>query len=422
MSEQTILVVSGALLLVVAVSGRLSRAFLTEPLAMVLLGVIAAVIGLGQVDIAHPFVLTFLELTLALILFTDAARIDIRRRGRAFSWPARMLGLGLPLAIIMGALVAGWLLGLPFGVALLLGVILAPTDAALAEPVLEAKELPVRVRQSLNVESGLNDGLALPALFIAIGIIEAEEGNGVSDAVLLVVRQVGIGLAGGIVTAVLGAWLIGNATKRGWMNPLHQKIAALALALVCFAGVQILGGSGFVATFVAGAVLGARVRPRTEYLYEFAETEGKMLVLISFLFLGAGPIYLLLSDGAPIEVWLLALVSLFIVRPLAISISLIGGRLLGATRLFLGWFGPRGLATVVFFLVAVEELDSSQGLPFQAIVATVALSILLHGVSARPASIALARRIERAELEDDDMAEMAEVYAHPMRSSRKSGD
>jgi len=421
--ELIIFVIAGALLAVVSVSGRLSRAWLTEPLAMVVIGVVVAAVGLGPVDMTHPAVLTFLELTLALVLFTDAARIDLsKRHGRAVSWPARMLGIGLPLAIVLGALLAFWILDLPLGLALLLGVILAPTDAALAEPVLEAKELPVRVRQSLNVESGLNDGLALPALFIAMAIIEAEEGLRAADAVLLVVRQVGIGLAGGILTAIFGAWLIGTTAKRGWMDPLHQKIAALTLALACFAAVQMLGGSGFVATFVAGAILGSRVHPKHEYLYEFAETEGKMLVLIAFFFMGAGPIYVLVSEGAPIEVWLLALASVFIVRPVAIAISLMRGRLLLATTAFLGWFGPRGLATAVFYLVAVEEVGTGDDIAASVVIATITLSIFLHGVSARPLSVWLSRRIERAELEDEDMAEMAEVYAHPMRSSRESGD
>jgi NhaP-type Na+/H+ or K+/H+ antiporter len=418
MADLAILVISGALLLVVAVSGRLSRVWLTEPLAMVVLGLVAAAVGLGPVALDHPASLIFLELTLALVLFTDAARIDLtKRKGRRLSWPARMLGIGLPLAIILGAVAAGLLFDVPLGVALLIGAILAPTDAALAEPVLEVEELPMRVRQSLNVEAGLNDGLALPGLFIALGIIEAEEGTRFRDAVLLVVAQVGIGVAGGLVAGLIGAWVIGRATSRGWMNPLHQKISALALALACFAAVQMLGGSGFVATFVAGGVLAARIRPRCEYLYEFAEEEGKVLVLLAFLFIGAGPVYLLVTNGAPIEVWALAFLSLFVIRPVAIAVSLIGAKLLPATKAFLGWFGPRGLATVVFFLVASEELGMVEMRDLNLLIATVALSILLHGLSAKPASNWLARRIARAEWAE--MPEMTEVYANPTRGFSK---
>jgi len=136
-----------------------------------------------------------------------------------------MLLIGLPLAMILGAVVAGWILAIPFGAALLLGVILAPTDAALAEPVLESEVLPVRVRQTLNIESGLNDGLALPVLFIAIGLIESEAGRSVSSSVLLVVSLVGIGVAGGALLGLAGAWVISRATEHGWMDELHQKIA-----------------------------------------------------------------------------------------------------------------------------------------------------------------------------------------------------
>ncbi|MCZ6736665.1 MAG: cation:proton antiporter, partial [Actinobacteria bacterium] len=173
-AETIILVLSATVFAIVAVSGRLARLSITEPLMAVGIGILITFLVVDPVDIRSPAALTFLELTLALVLFTDAARIDVGRIRRQYRWPARMLLIGLPLAMILGALVAGWILAIPFGAALLLGVILAPTDAALAEPVLESEVLPVRIRQTLNIESGLNDGLALPVLFIAIGLIESE--------------------------------------------------------------------------------------------------------------------------------------------------------------------------------------------------------------------------------------------------------
>lgn len=382
---------------------------------MVVLGVVLATLGFGPIDFSHPGILIFLELTLALVLFTDAARIDLKRRGRSVSWPARMLGIGLPLAIVLGALAAGWILDLPLGLALLVGVILAPTDAALAEPVIEAETLPIRVKQSLNVESGLNDGLALPALFIAIGIIKAEEGGSVQGAVLLVVEQVGIGAVGGMVFGFVGSWILIQGIQRGLMDPLHQRIAALAVAIACFGLVQYLGGSGFVATFVAGGLLRGRLQARDEHVYQFAETEGKVLVLIAFLFVGAGPVYVLFQTGASQEVWLIAFLSLFIVRPLAIAVSLWRAKLLPVTMAFLGWFGPRGLATVVFFLVAAEEVGLAEVRDTHVVTVTIVLSVLLHGLSAKPASERLARRIHMAESEG--MAEMEDVYEHPMRTA-----
>lgn len=412
-AETIILVLSATVFAIVAVSGRLARLSITEPLMAVGIGILITFLVVDPIDIRSPAALTFLELTLALVLFTDAARIDVGRIRRQYRWPARMLLIGLPLAMVLGAVVAGWILAIPLGAALLLGVILAPTDAALAEPVLESEVLPVRIRQTLNIESGLNDGLALPVLFIAIGLIESEAGRSVSSSVLLVVSLVGIGVAGGALLGLAGAWVISRATEHGWMDELHQKIAAVALALGTFAAVEVLGGSGFVAAFVAGAVLGARVRPKCEYLYDFADTEGRALVLIAFVFLGAGPIYQLIREGVPWQAWAVSLVALFVVRPLAIGVSLIGEKLLPSTVLFFGWFGPRGLATAVFLLVAFEELTDISPLVADITFLTVALSVLLHGVSAMPASQWLAGRIEMRDRRE--MPEMGEAFNHPTR-------
>jgi NhaP-type Na+/H+ or K+/H+ antiporter len=412
--ETVVLVLSAAVFAIVAISGRLSRLSVTEPLVAVVLGLFVALLIGDPIDVRSPSALIFLELALVLVLFTDAARIDIGHIRRQYRWPARMLLIGLPLAMILGAAVSGWILGLPLGAALLLGVILAPTDAALAEPVLESEVLPVRVRQSLNVESGLNDGLALPALFIAMGLIESEAGRSISSSALLVIRQVGIGVAGGAVLGFAGAWVISRATQHGWMDGLHQKIAAVALALGTFAAVQILGGSGFVAAFVAGAVLGAQVRPKCEYLYEFADTEGRALVLIAFVFLGAGPISRLIAEGVSWEAWVVSLLALFVVRPAAIGISLIGEKLLPSTVAFFGWFGPRGLATAVFLLVAFEEMTDLSPLVAEITFLTVGLSVLLHGVTAMPASNWLAGRIELKHRRE--MPEMGEAFDHPTRS------
>ena len=187
MNELVALVAAGAILIVTVVSGRLSRIWFTEPLMAALLGVVLGQLLSTPIDISDRAVLTFLELTLALVLFSDASRISVRELKADYSWPTRMLGIGLPLAIAFGTAAAMWLLGLPFGFALLLGVVLAPTDAALPEPVLSNHSVPSRIRQALNVESGLNDGLAVPALLIATGLIEADQGMSTqSEAVTIV--------------------------------------------------------------------------------------------------------------------------------------------------------------------------------------------------------------------------------------------
>lgn len=411
-TEIAIIVIAGAVLAVVAISGRLYKVWLTEPLVAMVFGIVIGSIVVAPIDLEEPAVLTFLELTLALVLFSDAARIDVAKLRLDYAWPTRMLIFGMPLAMVGGALTGWWLMdGVTVGVALLLGVILAPTDAALAEPVLESERLPVRIRQTLNIESGLNDGLALPALFIAVGVQAEVAGNGAANAVVIFTRQVGLGVAGGLAFGFLGALLIGKGTRHGWMSPLHQKIAAVALALLAFASVQQFGGSGFVATFVTGAVLAARVRPSCDYLYEFARTEGRTLVLIAFVLIGAGPVRQILQNGVEAPVWGLVVVSLFVVRPLAIAVSLIGQRLMWSTTVFLGWFGPRGLATIVFMLVAFEELASMPPELLDVVVLAVALSVVLHGLSATPMSNWLSARIESRG--EETMPEMGDGHEHP---------
>lgn len=411
-AEIAILLIAGAVFGVVAISGRLYRVWLTEPLVAMALGVAIGALVVEPIDLENPVVLTFLELTLALVLFSDAARIDAVKLRQDYAWPVRMLLIGLPLAMVGGSVAFGLLFGWTY--ALLAGVILAPTDAALAEPVLESERLPVRVRQTLNIESGLNDGLAVPALLITLGLVGVEMGANGGSAATVFIREIGIGTIGGALFGLFGALIIGKGTRHGWMSPLHQKIAAVALALLAFASVQLLEGSGFVATFVAGAVLGARVRPRCEYLYEFARTEGRTLVLVAFVLVGAGPVNDILQRGVQLEVWAISLLALFVIRPLAIVISLIGQKLLPATAVFLGWFGPRGLATIVFMLVAFDELPTMPPPLLDVVVLTVALSALLHGLTATPLSNWLAGRIEaRGEA---SMPEMGKGYEHPMRT------
>jgi NhaP-type Na+/H+ or K+/H+ antiporter len=407
--DAVILVGAGAVLVVIASSGKLERVWLTEPLVAALIGVIVGLLT-NPVSLESPLILTFLELTLALVLFSDASRIDLSRLRDGYSWSLRMLVIGLPIAIVMGAALAGWYLSLPLGLALLLGVILAPTDAALAAPVLESHFVPPRVRQTLNVESGLNDGLAVPALLIAIGIIEAEEGASVASSVGLVLTQLGIGIVGGLVIGWLGAKVIGKATSLGWMNPMHQKIAAVLLAIAGFAAVQLAGGSGFVATFIAGALMSHLVRTQSDYLYEFADEEGHTMVILAFFIFGVGPGTRLIEEGVPARALVFAAISLLLVRPIAVALSLVRQNLKPRTIVFLGWFGPRGLATLVFLLVAIEELGPVDPLVRDTVAVAVALSILAHGLTAVPMSRWLAgMRLT------EDMPESGEAFAHPTR-------
>lgn len=409
-AEAIVLLGAVAVLAVTAVSGRLDRVWLTEPVVVTAIGIAAGIWLIGPVDMGSPLILMLFELTLALVLFSDASRIDMSRLRDGYSWPLRMLAIGLPVGILVGTVLFGWILGVSLGVALLVGAILAPTDAALAEPVLVSDVVPARVRQTLNVESGLNDGLVVPVLLIAIGIIDAGEGSGVAGGARLVLSQIGIGILGGVLVGWLGAKLIARGTEAGWMNPLHRRIAAVVLALGCFAGVQLVGGSGFVATFIAGGLVSHLIQTRREHLYEFVEEEGHTLVLVALLIFGVGPAADLLQRGVPVEATAVAFVSLVVVRPLAIGISLIGQGLNTRTVAFLGWFGPRGLATIVFLLVAAQQLNSIDQIVIDTVTLTVLASVVAHGVSAYP----LSRWLAGMPL-TEDMPEMGEAFAHPMR-------
>ncbi|HEX6222340.1 MAG TPA: cation:proton antiporter [Acidimicrobiia bacterium] len=408
--ETVVLVGAGALFVITTVSGWLERLLLTEPLVAMILGTVVGAFLADPIELETPPILTVLELTLALVLFSDASRINVMHLRDGYPWPLRMLMIGLPLVVVLGAIFSSWYLSLPLGLAMLLAAVLAPTDAALAEPVLGADEVPARVRQALNVESGLNDGLAVPLLLIAIGIIDAEEGGGVANAVSLVFSQLGIGVVGGLVVGWLGATIIGRAGDSGRLNLLHQKVAAVALALVGFSAVQLLGGSGFVAVFIAGGLMSYLLKSPSEYIYQFAEAEGHSLVLIAFFIVGAGPVTRVISEGVSPQAVVVALVSLFVLRPFAIWLSLLDQRLSRRTVVFLGWFGPRGLATVVFLLVAVGELGALPTLVEDVITTTVILSVALHGLSALPMS----RWLGGMEM-DETMPEMGEAYAHPTR-------
>ena len=408
--EAIVLLGAGALFLVTVVSGLLDRVWLTEPLLATILGLVAGLFAVGRLDLESPLILTIFELTLALVLFSDASRIDVIRLRQGYNWPLLMLVVGTPIVIVLGAAVAGLILGLVLGPALLLGVILAPTDAALSEPVLESTSVPARVRQALNVESGLNDGLAVPALLIAIGIIDANTAGGVGNGIALVVSQLGLGIVGGLVIGWLGALLLGKGIEAGWVNPLHQRISAVAFALAGYTAIQLLGGSGFVAVFIAGGLMSHLIRPRANHLYEFAETEGHSLVLVAFFIFGAGPAARILEGGVRMEAVVFACVSLLLLRPAAIALSLLGNALHRRTVLFLGWFGPRGLATIVFVLVATEELGAIDPIVQDTVTVTVMLSIILHGVTAVPMSRWLAEMPMT-----EDMPEMGDAYPHPMR-------
>jgi sodium/hydrogen antiporter len=380
------------------VSRRLEGTIFTAPLAFVAAGVVLGPAGLHLAEFAldEHTVLLLGEIALAVVLFTDAAQTNLRALRQNEALPLRLLGIGMPLTIALGAGVAALLLtDLTFWEAAILGTVLAPTDAALGQPVVSNPRVPGRVRQALNVEAGLNDGLSVPFLALFLTLAEAEEEHVSANAwIRFVVEQIGFGVLVGIGIGLAGGWLVSRASRRGWIDESFQRLALLALAIIAWALADTIGGNGFIAAFVGGLVVGPTVERVGEHLIRFTEAEGQLLSLSVFFIFGvliAG-----LVESLSWKMVLYALLSLTVIRMLPVALSLLGTRLRGVTVLFAGWFGPRGLASVVLGLVVVEEAPLLPGRPeIEAVVTlTVLLSVLLHGLTAAPLSAAYARRIE----------------------------
>jgi NhaP-type Na+/H+ or K+/H+ antiporter len=399
MDLATIAIVGGLFFAYALVSGRLEGTMLTAPMIFVVFGFLAGSGGFGfaKIDVEHSAIHVIAELTLILVLFTDAARIDVDRVRRDHNLPTRMLLIGLPLAIALGTFVAAVLFP-TFSIweAALLAALLAPTDAALGQSVVSAKAVPLRVRQSINIESGLNDGIALPAVLMFAALAGAAHGGDESgDWLQFGLLQVTLGPLAGAAIGYVGARLLDTAAERGWATTTFQGIGILSLSVLAYTVAEMIGGNGFISAFVGGLVFGNCLRHPCTFLFEFMESEGQLLMLITFLVFGAA----LLPEGlAHVDVTIVvyAVLSLTLIRMIPIALSLIGSGVRLPTYLFLGWFGPRGLASILFVLLILEEAEIPHGEEILSVaVITVALSVILHGISAAPLAAVYGRFTKR---------------------------
>jgi sodium/hydrogen antiporter len=371
-----------------AVSARVEGTRITAPMVFTAAGLVVGVEALDFVDpsATGAEVKTLAEATLTVVLFSDASRIDLKALRRSLGIPVRLLGIGLPLTIVTGFVVAVALLGdLAWPEALLLAIILAPTDAALGQTVVTSPRLPVRVRQSLNVESGLNDGICVPLFVIALAVAQAEEGTiGDGHAVQVVLEKIGYGVLGGALAGAVAAAVVVYAGGRRFVSAPWLQVVPLAGALLAFGFAEAIGGSGFIAAFVGGIVFGGLRRHRGGDVSYLMEQAGAVLAAVTFVVFGA----VLLGPAIGDLTWQIALyavLSLTLVRMLPVALSLLGTGARRPTVAFLGWFGPRGAASIVFALLLLEE----GGLPNDAVIlatvfVTVGLSVLAHGATAAP--------------------------------------
>ena len=371
-----------------AISGRLDGTPITPAMVFTAAGLLVGVEALGIVDPAATGaeVKLLAEATLAVVLFSDASRIDLRVLRGELGVPVRLLGIGLPLTIVIGFVTALVLFdALAWPEALVLAVILAPTDAALGQAVVSLKRLPSRVRQGLNVESGLNDGICVPLFLVALAVAQAEEdaiGNG--HAFRLVVEKIGYGALVGAAAGAAAAAIVVVAGGRQFIAPAWLQVVPLAGAALAFEVAEAIGGSGFIAAFVGGAVFGGLRNRRGGEVSYLLEEAGAVLGALTFVIFGA----VLLGPALGDMTWQIAVyavLSLTVIRMLPVAIAMAGSGARRPTIGFLGWFGPRGLASIVFALLVVEEGGLPQDdLLLTATFVTVGLSVLAHGISAAP--------------------------------------
>ncbi len=413
-----------SLALIVFVYGVLSRHLdrwaITAPMVFVAVGWLIGPDGFSVLNIGfeQSGVRLLAEATLVLVLYADATRIDLMVLRRQLKMPGRLLGIGLPLTIISGGLLAGWLIpGISVAEGLLIGAILAPTDAALGQAVISDKRVPVRVRQALNVESGLNDGIALPMVTALVALAAAEADLETPTFWLqFALREIGLGVLVGVAVGVAGGYIIHRAWELEWVTGPARQLATLAVAVGAFSLTEMVDGNGFIAAFVAGLAFGAAARDIADDAAYFTEDVSQLATWMTFLFFGVGLVGPAVAN-ANVGTVIYVILSLTLVRMIPVALAMWGTHCARSTGLFIGWFGPRGLASILFALLIVDEADLiGESIILETVSLAVLASVFLHGASARRLARGYADGI--ADM-SESMPEMLGV--DEMRSARRTG-
>jgi NhaP-type Na+/H+ or K+/H+ antiporter len=363
---------------------------ITGPMVFVAVGMAIGPAGLGLIEyhLDDELIRIIAEITLVSILFVDASTISLRGLLHDQAIPARLLLIGLPLTMLLGTLVAAWFFpGLPLAMLALMAFILSPTDAALGQAVVSSKDVPENIRREINVESGLNDGLVLPPILMCIGALGVAASQK-SGAYWLdyTISQLVIGPIAGAIVGFCGGWLVDFASKKNLMLPTFQRLSAMALAVMAWGLAEQFHGNGYIAAFFAGLLLFTRTQSVRNRIQEYGEAEGQQLALMIFLIFGAVLVPQAMHHWDMASL-LYALLSLTLIRMLPVYLSLLGSNLNSRARLFIGWFGPRGVASILYLEMVIMDLGIA-GLErvLSVIVLTVLLSVFLHGLSALPIS------------------------------------
>jgi NhaP-type Na+/H+ or K+/H+ antiporter len=385
MSEYVIIALAAFIIFYALISKRLSTTIITGTILFVAFGLLIGNKGfdlMGTSTNVTPIKILF-EATLVVVLFNDALAINTKKWRKEAYIPGRLLGIGLPLTIVFGfAIALALFTELDVWEAALVGAILAPTDAALGQAVISNPRVPQSIRQGLNVESGLNDGIVLPVvmLFIA-GAEETVGSNPAFNSLWFILETIFFSALIGIAVGWVGARLTSIASRRDWMSPIWRSIGVLALAALAYALSDSFGGSGFISAWVAGFTMGLVIRDEFADIHEFPETVGQILTMFSFIAFGA----LILGPALGEMTWevvLYAILSLTVVRMIPVALAMFRSGLKWPSVLYLGWFGPRGLASIIFALIIIEEAHLPGASLITLIMAiTVGLSVLAHGVT-----------------------------------------
>jgi len=400
MSEYQILTVLAAFAFFYSVvASRLERTPISGPVVYLFVGLACGTYGLGLVDldVDQEMLKRLAEYTLALVLFADSANANLGTLRKVEQIPVRLLLLGLPLTIAAGV-VTGYFIfdSLTLLEVALLATMLAPTDAALGQAVVTNESVPDSVRESLNVESGLNDGICVPVLLIFLALATGEvAGDEATSLILrLPLEAIGIGAGVGVVLAFVGSSLVKFCGARGWISGAWTRIPVITLAMFCFALSQWLGGSGFIGAFVCGLLFGALIKGHKvkEELLDGAESMGNLMSMLTWFVFGA----VAFGQGLESFSWqviLYAVLSLTFVRMVPVMLCLVGVKMRFDSKMFIGWFGPRGLASIVFIVIVLGENLPGSATLVAVVTWTVVLSIIAHGVSAVPLATRYAKRV-----------------------------
>jgi len=370
-------------------SKSLEKHNISGPMVFMVFGIVLSplLLNIAHLNIDDGIVKTIAEIALIIVLFSDSSTINIKKFRNQWKIPARLLFIGLPLTIIFSTY-AGTLFFSQENLTnlLLMALILAPTDAALGKAVVTDKKLPLKIRSAINVESGLNDGIVFPILITVVLLIlsHRELGND-SSWILYLFTQISLGAIIGAFNGYVGAKLLTKAVKNNWIIESYRNLSPISLAILSFYFAEYFGGNGFISAFVAGVFFGSFSKVIDIQTEAFLEGAGEILILISFLVFG------LTFIPATIEYWdlpvlLYALLSLTLFRMLPVALSLTGLKLSLSTKLFIGWFGPRGIASILYVMIVAHKIVDIQGHEklYAVITLTILLSIILHGLSARP--------------------------------------